>query len=237
MAWIKVEHNLTTKTEVFQMSQMLGISRQEIVGHLVEFWIWADQNTEDGIIIGNRNVVDTLTIPDFANALINVGWLDVIADKLEIPKFLLHNGASAKRRALTAQRVANHRKRNSNTSDVTEPILYNTILNNKEIDKVTEDPNILNVKIFWNKYSKNQIRAITPNRKKAIRKLLKEYTIEQIEMVFEKVAKIPFMQGRNNSNWVADFNYVLKPDKFLKIFEGGWDSQIEKQNDIQGWTQ
>jgi len=230
MAWIKVEHNILTKTEVFQLSQMLQITRQEVVGHLITFWIWADQNTEDGKIIGDRNVVDILTIPDFANSLINVGWLDIIGKYIEIPKFLLHNGASAKRRALTAQRVANHRKRKCNGDDVTEPLLYNTILNNSNKNNINE------VKELWNATMNNKVRALTDKRIKQIKGLLKDYTIDEIKSVFEKVAKIPFMQGKNDRKWVADFNYVLRPDKFIKILEGGWDTQIEKNNNGD-WTQ
>jgi len=232
MAWIKVEHNIATKIEVFQMAQMLQINRQEIVGHLVNFWVWADQNTEDGKILGNTDVIDILTIPDFGDALINVGWLNVIDQFIEIPKFLLHNGSSAKKRALTAQRVANHRKRHGSDDKVTDALLYKTILNKNK----NESNNTVNeIKDLWNKFSKTKIKALTVKRIKQIKELQANHTIEEISSVFEKVAKIPFMQGKNDRNWIADFNYVLRPDKFLKILEGGWDSQITKQNDGD-WT-
>jgi len=213
----------------------LNITRQEAIGHLVNFWVWADQNTEDGRLIGDRKVVDTLTMENFANELIKVGWLDIIGGHIEIPKFLLHNGASAKRRALTAQRVANHRKRNSNNDGVTDKLLYNTILNNKDINSYSEDPNIEKVKELWNESNNPKIKAMTNKRKKAIKAILKDYHIDQITEVFKKIPLIPFLNGDNKYKWKCDFNWIMKPDNFIKLEEGGYDTQTNKENDFNKW--
>src|SRR5262249_47303914 len=59
----------------------------------------------------------------FCEALQEVGWLTVELDRLVIPRFERHNGQSAKRRALTADRVARHRAQNAgNASSVTQAL-------------------------------------------------------------------------------------------------------------------
>ena len=42
--WIKIEHSLPNKPEVMQLASLLGVDELQIVGHLVCFWIWCDQN-------------------------------------------------------------------------------------------------------------------------------------------------------------------------------------------------
>ena len=42
--WIKIEHALPGKPEVMQMAEILGVDEMQVVGHLVCFWCWVDQN-------------------------------------------------------------------------------------------------------------------------------------------------------------------------------------------------
>jgi hypothetical protein len=118
MAWIKVEQSLHEKTEVFAMARELHMSRPATIGHLIIFWSWADKNTADGTLVASREIIDTLTTEGFANALINVGWLDFTDDGeiAHIPNYDRHNGSSAKSRAMTADRVRKHRNKKSVSS-------------------------------------------------------------------------------------------------------------------------
>ena len=110
-SWIKVESSIYEKTEVFLLSQIMEMERSQVLGLLVVFWTWADKNTADGKINANRQIIDAVTIEGFANALIQVGWLDFVNDgKCAIMKnYDRHNGTSAKKRATTADRVRKHR--------------------------------------------------------------------------------------------------------------------------------
>lgn len=228
MAWIKVEHNLATKVEVFQLCRLLEIKNVEAVGHLVNFWIWADQNSEDGQMIGDISMIDAITMEGFGKALVKVNWLTEEADQIIIPNFLLHNGSSAKRRATTAQRVANFRKKKTlhppcNPSSVSIELL----------EKIREDKNRnnnINVVDLWNETNQGKlpkVQAVSQKRKTLIAKIQKTFTDEDIRKVFEKVQMIPFMTGDNERKWVASFDYVMREDSFIKILEGGWDSQIK----------
>jgi hypothetical protein len=71
----------------------------------------------------------------FAEALMQVGWLQEDGENLFFPHFSRHNGNASKVRGLTARRVELHRHRKGKSDDSTvaskrqEPLLSNTVNN------------------------------------------------------------------------------------------------------------
>jgi hypothetical protein len=116
--WIKVEVATSTKPEVYEIADALGMQPDEAFGKLVRLWCYFDQNLRsgnDGSV--TTSLVDRITGKDgFGDALLSVGWLERTNKGLRIPNFDRHNGQTAKKRALTARRVALHKKRNGNAS-------------------------------------------------------------------------------------------------------------------------
>ncbi|NBW22754.1 MAG: hypothetical protein EBR82_83895, partial [Caulobacteraceae bacterium] len=114
--WIKVEAATPDKPEVIAMAELLQIDQDAVVGKLIRIWLWADQQTFDGNAGGN-GVSVTFAFLDrcahvtgFGKAMEAVGWLVREDDgRLSFPRFSRHNGTTAKTRALTAKRVAEHR--------------------------------------------------------------------------------------------------------------------------------
>jgi len=101
--------------------QMSGLQtdRRRIAVACMEFWEWADSETQDGIIVGiTPAFVDDLTdLPGFFDAMVAVGWLVRIDEtSWEIPNFLRHNGLSAKKRALDTELKRKTRSTRQNVS-------------------------------------------------------------------------------------------------------------------------
>ncbi len=46
--WIKIESVMPDKPEVGVIAEELGIDHDAVIGKLVRFWIWADQQSVDG---------------------------------------------------------------------------------------------------------------------------------------------------------------------------------------------
>ena len=122
--WIKMKTNLDTNPKVIQLATELEISELHVVGLLWKVWSWADQHSIDGNAISVTDAtLDRFTgVTGFANALRNVGWLEGENGSLSFPRFEEHNGQTAKKRANTNKRVANHRNAKSVT-DVTPKVL------------------------------------------------------------------------------------------------------------------
>jgi len=102
--WIKVEHATTRKAEVMKMARMLGVNRREMVGTLVDFFVWCDANCVDGIVDGvvDADVDEVMMCPGLSAVLKEVGWLSFDADppKMRMVNWDRHNGETAKKRAL-----------------------------------------------------------------------------------------------------------------------------------------
>lgn len=119
--WIKLEHTTPDKPEIYAIAEILGIDPDAVVGKLIRFWSWCDQQSVDGNALSVTSaVLDRITHqPGFSDALRKVAWLEVRSGSLQVPRFDRHNGQTAKARAVSNRRVAEHRKRPRNDESVT----------------------------------------------------------------------------------------------------------------------
>lgn len=112
MAWIKVEHSLPGKPKVMELAELLGIEADTVVGHLIRFWIWVDQNVSRNCpgFGGTKSGLDREAgRTGFCDAMIKVGWLTFKDGRFEIPDFDSHLSQSAKTRGEEAKRKQNQR--------------------------------------------------------------------------------------------------------------------------------
>jgi hypothetical protein len=110
--WIKMRHCLRETPEVIRVAIDLNCEEDLVVGKLHRLWSWADQQTADGYITGvTETWVDRyVQMSGFAASLRAAGWLESDAKGMLFPNFDRHNGQSAKRRALDADRKRRSRK-------------------------------------------------------------------------------------------------------------------------------
>ena len=121
MSWIKVDCLLIHKPKVVKIARELNLKRETILGYLIKFWALADGITEDGRLegYGPDDVDDLVGLPGFGRALEVVDWLRFNTRGAVLPRFDLHNGESAKKRANTSLRVSRHRRLKCNAESVT----------------------------------------------------------------------------------------------------------------------
>jgi len=100
--WIPVSKSLSSKMEVMTIAGRTGRNRHEVVGLLVDFWAWVDEESLDGRLPGLT--IDALlglfpaTDLAFWDAVIKSGWLLCDDTGLTIPNHERWFGRSAKRR-------------------------------------------------------------------------------------------------------------------------------------------
>jgi hypothetical protein len=119
--WIKMRSNLWDDPRVSRLCDLTESSEAAVIGGLYWLWATADQHSEDGVMPGltSKSIDRKTGVPGLGAALVEIGWISVIATGVLIERFEEHNGASAKKRATTAKRVANHR----GNADVTQAAL------------------------------------------------------------------------------------------------------------------
>lgn len=112
--WIKMEVSTPEKSEVLAITAIMGWDDTDLtVGKLFRLWRWFDQQTTDGNAHGVTSALldRVVGVTGFCDALIEVGWLVVVDRDIYLPKFDRHNGKTAKSRAQTAKRVADHKSK------------------------------------------------------------------------------------------------------------------------------
>lgn len=109
--WIKFECATPDKPEVWAIAAALEIDPDAVVGKLLRVWGWFDQQTEDGNAPSvSKMLLDRLVgVTGFCKTVIEFGWMEDDGKHLTLPHFDRHNGKTAKNRALTAKRVAQHK--------------------------------------------------------------------------------------------------------------------------------
>lgn len=103
--------NLWDDPRVGRLCDMTGATEAQVIGSLYWLWTSADQHTENGFMPGlSLRQIDRKTgLPGFGAALVDIGWVEDGKDGVTILNFSEHNGSSAKRRCMDAQRKANDR--------------------------------------------------------------------------------------------------------------------------------
>ncbi len=126
--WLKMEASTPEKEEVLAITARMGWDDPDLtVGKLFRLWRWFDQQTVNGNAarVTSALLDRVVGVSGFCEALREVRWLEINSAGVTLPKFDRHNGKTAKARALTAKRVANHKQNgiaNANGHSVTEAL-------------------------------------------------------------------------------------------------------------------
>lgn len=73
------------------------------------------------------------------------------------------------------------------------------------------------------------ISRITDRRKENLAARAREFGKEALQVVVDKAAASDFLNGKNNRGWVADFDWMMRPNNFPKVLEGNYDNDKCKQ--------
>lgn len=69
------------------------------------------------------------------------------------------------------------------------------------------------------------VKALSDARKKAIKARLNTYSLDDFKTLFEKAEASSFLKGKNNSNWSATFDWMIKDSNMAKVLDGNYDDK------------
>ena len=69
------------------------------------------------------------------------------------------------------------------------------------------------------------VKALSDARKKAIKARLNSYSLDDFKTLFEKAEASSFLKGKNNSNWSATFDWLIKDSNMAKVLDGNYDDK------------
>lgn len=77
------------------------------------------------------------------------------------------------------------------------------------------------------------VKTLSESRKKAIKARLNTYSIDDFRTLFEKAESSDFLKGKNNRDWSATFDWLIKDSNMAKVLDGNYDSKAERELDKQ----
>ena len=96
----------------------------------------------------------------------------------------------------------------------------------ERIDKVRIDYN--GIKDAYNRLcpSLPSVKTLSEARKKAIKARLNSYTEDDLCEAFKLAEASDFLKGKNDRNWQADFDWILKDANIAKILDGKYNNKV-----------
>ena len=106
----------------------------------------------------------------------------------------------------------------------------------KEEDRERERIDYDGIKDAYNNtcVSLPSIKSLSDARKKAIKARLNAYTMEDILEAFRKAEASDFLKGRNDRNWQANFDWIIKDANIAKILDGNYDNKPQREVNANG---
>ena len=132
------------------------------------------------------------------------------------------------------QRQREKEKLLPNNSHVTSRDSHATDIDiDKELDKDKEKEKI-NYQRIVDMYNDTcvsfpRLKSLSENRKKSIKARLKTYSYDDFKTLFEKAEASDFLKGKNNKDWSATFDWLIKDSNMAKVLDGNYDNRSETQ--------
>lgn len=100
----------------------------------------------------------------------------------------------------------------------------------KELDREHERNKKVNYQQIADMYNNTcvsfpSLTKLSEARKKAIKARLNTYTVEDFKILFEIAEQSEFLKGKNNRNWTANFDWLIKDANMAKVLDGNYAEQ------------
>lgn len=69
------------------------------------------------------------------------------------------------------------------------------------------------------------LKTLSDARKKAIKARLNTYSYDDFQSLFTKTEASDFLKGKNDRNWQATFDWLIKDSNMAKVLDGNYDNR------------
>lgn len=85
--------------------------------------------------------------------------------------------------------------------------------------------------VAWNEMARahglTQVAKMTGQRPSKLKARIRDHGVTAIVTGIDMIPKSPFLMGKNDRQWKADFDWLLRPDACTKLIEGGYHNDGE----------
>ena len=103
-----------------------------------------------------------------------------------------------------------------------------------EIEKESEETVKINYQLIADMYNNTcvsfpKLTKLSEARKKAIKARLRSYSVDDFQKLFSMAEESDFLKGKNQRNWSATFDWLIKDSNMAKVLDGNY-SQGKTEN-------
>jgi predicted phage replisome organizer len=165
------------------------------------------------------------------NYLLSCGLMET-SDQKEyfVPYAVLNTGSES----ASTQRVREHRAKKALQCNTDETQVKRLCSVEKEKEKEIEIEIEKREKIGYQRiadmYNETcvsfpRLKSLSDSRKKAIKARMNTYSEDDFKLLFEKAEASSFLKGKNNRNWTATFDWLIKDANMAKVLDGNYDEK------------
>ena len=172
------------------------------------------------------------------------GMVEIIDGVITIPNWDKHQSLDAYEKKKERDRMYQQERRNrqkllvqksseeSSDSNTTQSSDVAVSEEDKEEDKDIEGDKRIDYNSIKDAYNQNcpslpSVRTLSEARKKSIKARLNQYSVEDLLEAFRKAESSDFLKGKNDRNWQADFDWIMKDANLAKLLDGKYDNRTQ----------
>lgn len=249
--WLKLKDDFFTTREIKKLRRIAGGDTYTIIYLKMQLL----SIKKEGLIIyegTEENLVEQLSLEldeDEDNVKMTLAFLQAnkLIEQLSRDEYLLNKvPESIGSETGSAERMRKMREKRNNVTPQLQPVTksYTEIerRDREDIDIETEtEKHQLNKKDIdlimteWNKLNLQNLKAINNNTKRysMLKARIKEYSLDEVVQAIRSIDESDFLKGQNNRGWTITFDWLVRPNNFLKVLEGNY---IDKEKTDEKYT-
>lgn len=177
------------------------------------------------------------------------GMIEIINNTITIPNWSKHQNFDKiekkteymkqyMREYREKQKLLTERKEDCKTNSKSNSKSNVSLLEEKRKEENRKEKNRIEYNNIVEIYNQNctnlsKVLKLTEKRKNAIRKFLKEFTIDDFINICNLANKNDFLTGNNDRNWKADLDFLLRIDKATAILENKYSNKKSGMDDFK----
>lgn len=249
--WIKITTDIFDDDKILMIESMP--SADSIIVIWFKLLTMAGKQNNDGVFMMANKIAytdemlaaifrrDVNTVRMALNIFQQFGMIEIIDNVITIPNWGKHQTLDAyeKKKQRDRERLARKRAEQKAlvcmspdmSPDKSPDVAFTE--EDKERDKEEDKKEIKKIDYNGIKDAYNNlcpslpsVRTLSDAKKKAIKARLNTYTVEDLHEAFKKAEASDFLKGKNESNWQADFDWILKDANLAKILDGKYDNRL-----------
>lgn len=255
--WIKIV------TDIFDDEKILMIESLPLADSIIVIWFkllcLAGKSNNSGVFLLNDKVPysdemlaaifrrDLKTVQLALKTFEQFGMIEIINNTVTIPNWSKHQTLDSYEKKKERDRLYQQQRRHKqqlmicdkSSDKSSELVATSQKIVPLEEEKEIEEDKELNIDIYissWNFLGLNKLISLKKGsmRYKELNARVKEFGEDKVLESISNIAKSKFLKGENDRGWIITFDWLVRPNNFIKVLEGNYTDKDKPKRPTSG---